>query len=438
MMSLLAAMSLPATMSTGPIISVRGVGKKYVLGGSLRHDTFRDHLTDLTRTVLRRGPARKGRLRTEEFWALKDVSFDVQEGQVLGIIGRNGSGKSTLLKVLSQITEPTTGEIRTRGRIASLLEVGTGFHPELTGRENVFLNGAILGMRQAEIKARFDEIVAFSGVERFLETPVKRYSSGMYVRLAFAVAAHLNPEILIVDEVLAVGDTEFQGKCLGKMGDIAKGGRTVLFVSHNLGVVRSLCPVCLLLEQGEVASTGATDGVVKRYLDKVRPLDSLCHAVQDIERRPRKHESPLARFEKLWILDHRGEPAASFVFGETMRLRLKLRSTSTRALGVEVFVRTAAGDKSGYFASEHFSGVYVGPGPGQTVELVIPSLPFARGKYRLDVGLTVPKVEWLDYVEDVAVIEVIGCDPGNTGFSFDQSLGVGEIHVPHEWCAINT
>ena len=190
---------------------------------------------------------------TEEFWALKDVSFEVKRGEVLGIIGRNGAGKSTLLKVLSRITEPTEGRVTIEGRVASLLEVGTGFHPELTGRENVYLNGAILGMTRAEIKRKFDEIVDFSGVERFLDTPVKRYSSGMYVRLAFAVAAHLEPEILIIDEVLAVGDAEFQKKCLGKMQDVAGHGRTVLFVSHNMGAIERLCDNVVVLSQGRVA-----------------------------------------------------------------------------------------------------------------------------------------------------------------------------------------
>jgi ABC-type polysaccharide/polyol phosphate transport system ATPase subunit len=259
-------------MSSRPIISVRGLGKKYVLGKSLRHDTFRDSLAGLVRGALRRRPLPESRQRAEEFWALKDVSFDVQEGEVLGIIGRNGAGKSTLLKVLSRITEPTTGEIRTRGRVASLLEVGTGFHPELTGRENVFLNGAILGMRQAEIRAKFDEIVAFSGVERFLDTPVKRYSSGMYVRLAFAVAAHLDPEILIVDEVLAVGDMQFQEKCLAKMEDVAKcQGRTVLFVSHNLSAVSRLCQTGLCLAAGRVNAGGTAAAVIDAYHRSVEP-----------------------------------------------------------------------------------------------------------------------------------------------------------------------
>ena len=208
----------------------------------------------------------------EEFWALRDVSFDIRPGEVTGIIGRNGAGKSTLLKILSRITEPTTGEVRLGGRVASLLEVGTGFHPELTGRENVFLNGTILGMSRSEIRRKFDEIVAFAEVEKFLDTPVKRYSSGMYMRLAFAVAAHLEPEILIVDEVLAVGDAEFQKKCLGKMGDVARGGRTVLFVSHNMSAVQALCSKAILLQGGQVERMGATGPIVAEYLARMEPL----------------------------------------------------------------------------------------------------------------------------------------------------------------------
>lgn len=270
-------------MPSRPIISVRGLGKRYVLGETLRHDTFRDHLAGLARGLFRRGQTPNAGPRQEEFWALKDVSFDVQEGEVLGIIGRNGAGKSTLLKVLSRITEPSTGEIRTGGRIASLLEVGTGFHPELTGRENVFLNGAILGMRQAEIRAKFDEIVAFSGVERFLDTPVKRYSSGMYVRLAFAVAAHLNPEILVIDEVLAVGDMQFQEKCMSKMEDVARRqGKTVLFVSHNLSAVSRLCQTGLYLADGVVNARGSAPSVIDAYHRSAEPLAGLASRPQDL------------------------------------------------------------------------------------------------------------------------------------------------------------
>lgn len=237
-----------------PIISVEGLGKSYTIRheGQTNYKSLREEIFKLPKRLLQRNNQNQ-----EEFWALKDVSFDVMPGDRVGIIGRNGAGKSTLLKLLSRITEPTTGRITLRGRIASLLEVGTGFHPELTGRENIFLNGAILGMSRAEVRRKFDEIVDFAGVEKFLDTPVKRYSSGMYVRLAFAVAAHLEPEILIVDEVLAVGDAEFQKKCLGKMEEVGKEGRTVLFVSHNMGAIEQLCKRILILKHGELKTDSA-------------------------------------------------------------------------------------------------------------------------------------------------------------------------------------
>ena len=251
-----------------PIISVDGIGKAYRIGlKEERYRTFRDALVGAVKAPFRR--LQKLRERTtghDIFWALKDVSFEVQQGEVLGIIGRNGAGKSTLLKILTRITDPTEGTARLRGRVASLLEVGTGFHPELTGRENVYLNAAILGMRKAEIARKFDEIVAFAEIDKFLDTPVKHYSSGMYVRLAFAVAAHLEPEVLLVDEVLAVGDAAFQKKCLGKMSDVARAGRTVLFVSHNMGAVAALCTKALHLASGQVKSIGAATQVVTSYL----------------------------------------------------------------------------------------------------------------------------------------------------------------------------
>ena len=257
-----------------PIITVENLGKCYQLGGGTgggrvvgEYRTLRDSLSEGARQLFGRRHS-KGAEAGESFWALRDVSFSVHPGEVVGIIGRNGAGKSTLLKVLSRITEPTEGRVRLRGRVASLLEVGTGFHPELTGRENIYLNGSILGMARAEIRAKFDEIVAFAEVERFLDTPVKRYSSGMYVRLAFAVAAHLEPEILIVDEVLAVGDAEFQKKCLGKMDQVAKSeGRTVLFVSHNMGAITQLCSKAILLHKGRVLDIGDAGRVTGRYFD---------------------------------------------------------------------------------------------------------------------------------------------------------------------------
>ena len=257
-------------MST--VISVEHVSKAYRLGmiggATLKEDFARwwAKLRGQPDPLLKIGQEDHQHRTGEQFWALDDVSFQVEEGEVLGIIGRNGAGKSSLLKILSQVTAPTSGEIKIKGRIASLLEVGTGFHPELTGRENIFLNGAILGMTKAEIRRKFDEIVAFSEIEEFLDTPVKRYSSGMYVRLAFAVAAHLEPEILIVDEVLAVGDSAFQKKCLGKMSEVAHGGRTVLLVSHNMGVVSALCEQIVLLERGHVVRIAGPSVVIPLYL----------------------------------------------------------------------------------------------------------------------------------------------------------------------------
>ena len=252
--------------STSAVISVEGLSKRYRIGHQLAgQETFREMLGRKARGLLGGG---RGELAgaEEDFWALKDVSFEVRQGEALGVIGRNGAGKSTLLKVLSRITPPTEGRVTLRGKVASLLEVGTGFHPELTGRENIFLNGAILGMSRYDIAQRFDEIVDFAEVERFLDTPVKRYSSGMYVRLAFAVASHMEPEILVIDEVLAVGDLVFQKKCLGKMQNVARSGRTVLFVSHNMQTVSGLTDRCLLLENGQVAAQGPTEEVIQRYL----------------------------------------------------------------------------------------------------------------------------------------------------------------------------
>jgi lipopolysaccharide transport system ATP-binding protein len=251
-------------------ISIENLSKRYILGRRRsKDDGLRHRMEDAMRAPLAwlRSGRQRRKLASEEYWALKDVSFEVKQGEVLGIVGRNGAGKSTLLKILSRITEPTSGRISIDGRVASLLEVGTGFHPELTGRENIFLNGAILGMSRVEIRRKFDEIVAFSEVEQFLDTPVKRYSSGMYVRLAFAVAAHLEPEILIVDEVLAVGDAQFQKKCIGKMGEISeKDGRTVLFVSHNMAAISNICTAGILLDHGERIFSGSAEQTVEAYL----------------------------------------------------------------------------------------------------------------------------------------------------------------------------
>jgi lipopolysaccharide transport system ATP-binding protein len=302
-----------------PIIKVEGLGKQYRVGARHNFPTLRDSLANAVRKPLN---MLRSNGNSETFWALRDVEFAVAAGEVIGIIGRNGAGKSTLLKILSRITEPTTGRVELYGRVASLLEVGTGFHPELTGRENVYLNGAILGMHKAEIDRKFDEIVAFAEIERFLDTPVKRYSSGMYVRLAFAVAAHLEPEILVVDEVLAVGDAQFQKKCLGKMNEVAKGGRTVLFVSHNMRAVAQLCGRCIWIDGGQIVSRGPSNEVVVEYLSSAQPqkMDGL------ITKEMHYHEELVELcFTSIDLLDKDSNPTVVTYFGDPLRFRVEFQ-----------------------------------------------------------------------------------------------------------------
>lgn len=304
-------------------IRVEGLGKKYLIGAhEERADTFRDAMVKNAAGLVRNiGLLARGRVSTsgpvEEFWALREIDFEIKQGEAVGVIGRNGAGKSTLLKLLSRITEPTEGRITANGRIASLLEVGTGFHPELTGRENIYLNGAIIGMTRAEIKRKFDEIVDFAGVEKFLDTPVKRYSSGMGVRLGFAVAAHLEPEILIVDEVLAVGDAEFQKKCLGKMNEVAGEGRTVLFVSHSMPAIERLCTKCILLNHGKMVETDSTREVVKTYqkhsLEKVQSTN--------LKNAKRSGQQSL-RFSDIRFLDGSGGLVAGPTTGQPVNVEL--------------------------------------------------------------------------------------------------------------------
>jgi lipopolysaccharide transport system ATP-binding protein len=313
-----------------PVIRIDRLGKKYQLGtgagGAARtYRKFSDALLHAAHAPSRwlRGDSGAAREPQGEFWALQDISMEINRGDVIGIIGRNGAGKSTLLKILSRITEPTTGRIEIEGRLAALLEVGTGFHPELTGRENVFLNGAILGMSRREVRRKFDEIVAFAEVEQFIDTPVKRFSSGMYVRLAFAVAAHLEPEILVVDEVLAVGDLQFQKKCIGKMSEISTAqGRTVLFVSHNLGTIGALCNKAMLLRSGRVAAVGGTSDVVRAYLDGFR--DDTTHSVTFD---PDRAKPAYLRSARVDAIGADGEPG---VFSVSDEIRITVEYTITR------------------------------------------------------------------------------------------------------------
>jgi len=304
-----------------PAIRIDALGKKYrVTQGAPRggYRTLRESLVDVAAAPFRRlRSAREGADQAADFWALQDVSFDVQPGDVVGIIGRNGAGKSTLLKILSRITKPTTGRVEINGRVGSLLEVGTGFHPELTGRENVYLNGSILGMSHREIDRKFDEIVAFAEVDRFLETPVKRYSSGMYVRLAFAVAAHLEPEILIVDEVLAVGDAAFQKKCLGRMKTIGSEGRTVLFVSHNMSAVLGLCRSAMRIDAGRVADIGETNTVVEAF---TRTLGSSSQGFVDLTNHPSRQHGCQPLLKGIQFVDKEGIETSCFACGERVRI----------------------------------------------------------------------------------------------------------------------
>ena len=280
-------------------IRVRGLGKKYTIGGPQeKYLTLRDAIVNSVKAPFKRFHHTPP---SDEFLALKDVSFDVEQGEVIGIIGRNGSGKSTLLKILSRITAPTEGTVELHGRVGSLLEVGTGFHPEMTGRENIFLNGSILGMKKIEIEQKFDEIVRFAEIEKFLDTPVKRYSSGMYVRLAFAVAAHLEPEILVVDEVLAVGDAAFQKKCMGKMGDVAKEGRTVLFVSHNMAAIRRICSRVILVDSGHISKSGNVDTVISHYLQNSSHIASYSDIQQLIDLLP---SDPIFKLKSIKIFQN--------------------------------------------------------------------------------------------------------------------------------------
>ena len=315
------------------IISVENLGKKYAIlhqEERPRYKTLRESLIKSAVGLFRRrDDSRRARAR-EEFWALRDVSFDVERGKVLGIIGRNGAGKSTVLKVLSRITQPSEGRVTLRGRVASLLEVGTGFHPELTGRENIFLNGSILGMTHAEIRSKFDEIVAFAGVEKFLDTPVKRYSSGMYVRLAFAVAAHLEPEILVVDEVLAVGDAEFQKKCMSKMQDVASGtGRTVLFVSHNMIAIQSLCEQAVLLERGHVKSVGPAVSVIASYLSE--SMESNQTAIWDDPESAPGNSTPM-RIRRISVTDGNDSGSTSLSMQTEIRIDTEYTVDATNSL----------------------------------------------------------------------------------------------------------
>jgi len=405
-------------------IRVENLSKQYKIGlAQHRHDTLRDQVVNGLRSLL----LRNGRLSDIIFWALKDISLEIKQGEVVGIIGRNGAGKSTLLRILSRITEPTAGTATIQGRVTSLLEVGTGFHLELTGRENVYLNGAIMGMKKAEIVRKFDQIVAFAEVDGFIDTPVKRYSSGMYVRLAFAVAAHLEPEIMIVDEVLAVGDTAFQRKCLGKMGDVAKEGMTVLFVSHNMAAMQGLCSKCFLLSSGQLVAEGAPKTVVGQYLADVSDGTPAV-----LGQRKDRQGSGKIQFQEVSILDGNGRPIDLALSGQDIEIALSYRSRDGKPISrldahitfytmLGQFMFTCSSESSGHLLD-------VLPADGRLV-CRIPELPLSPGRYVINLFSTVGGVI-ADWVQQASYINVAAGDYFGTGQLRPQQEG---FLVKNKW-----
>jgi lipopolysaccharide transport system ATP-binding protein len=415
---------------SGIAIQATGLGKRYRIGQRSQQRSLREHLTDLLAAPARRLMAsvrsRGSAVEDETVWALRDTSFEVRPGEVLGIIGSNGAGKTTLLKILSRITEPTEGQARLHGRVGSLLEVGTGFHPELTGRENLFLNGAILGMKRSEIARKFDQIVAFADIDRFIDTPVKRYSSGMYVRLAFAVAAHLEPEILLVDEVLAVGDAAFQRKCLGKMGDVARGGRTVLLVSHNMGAIRQLCRRCLWIEKGRIRQDGAAGAVVDAYLAASDASGET--GLATFAASPEKS----SQLRGAQLLNAKGEPCTRFTCDEPVVVELLYE------------VRRALNGLYGCFQVSRDDGTAVmlsyshdlvpnpldGLGEGwHTLRITIPARSLGRGQYRIQFS-TARGVVGDTSVDDAGTIASFALDDVTT---LQGNLRIGYFSTLLDW-----
>jgi lipopolysaccharide transport system ATP-binding protein len=422
-------------------ISIENLSKSYLIGHNAgpveRYTALRDILARNARNLGRKtldmfsGRAIVQGDEVEEFWALRDISFKINRGEIVGIIGRNGAGKSTLLKILSRITEPTTGRIKIAGRVASLLEVGTGFHPELTGRENVFLNGAILGMSRAEIQRKFDEIVAFAEVEKFLDTPVKRYSSGMYVRLAFAVAAHLEPDILIVDEVLAVGDLAFQKKCLGKMQATAGEGRTVLLVSHNMQSIRNLCTRSILLNSGELVCDSGTETTLNRYHEMLgKQKVSSVTAVTDVRNR---RGSGAVRFTDIAVLDSEGNESNSFEMGETVRFKLGYFVFSdVPELSVSIALR---GGISSEIITSVFHVVSVDPlkaGLSSELAIDLPGIYIRPGQYPIYFWLGNSDRQPFDVIDDLTLPLSISLGSDAEDPDISPMSPIGFFSIPSE------
>jgi lipopolysaccharide transport system ATP-binding protein len=389
-----------------PVISVRGLSKRYALGQrGLATTNFRERLGEIARSPLSFFGG--GKEPAEVLWSLKDVSFEVAQGEVVGLVGRNGAGKSTMLKILSRITEPTEGRIELRGKVGSLLEVGTGFHPELSGRENIYLNGAILGMKRTEIARVFDEIVAFSEIEKFIDTPVKFYSSGMYMRLAFSVAAHLETDILLVDEVLAVGDLEFQKKCLGKMQQVTRAGRTVIFVSHNLGAVKSLCSHAVLLEKGRMLMAGEVEPVLERYL---QTNDGMAQTGEIPDDFPRPFGTLEAKFRSVALADVEGNPTGELYFEQSFEVQatFEVLKPLENAI-VEISVMTPDGTQVLYASNVDNGGPGLTCGTGPRTIAVRMDVNLLPRQYSLLLGLhhsDGTTIDWIERALDFTVLNV--------------------------------
>jgi lipopolysaccharide transport system ATP-binding protein len=413
-----------------PIIRVQNLSKEYSIGARrATGDGLRESITGVIRAPLR--AVRNRRAANKKFWALKDVDFEVHAGEILGIIGSNGAGKSTLLKVLSRITQPTTGRVELYGHLGSLLEVGTGFHPELTGRENVYLNGAILGMLRTVIDRKFDEIIAFAGVDKFLDTPVKRYSSGMYVRLAFAVAAHLDPEILLLDEVLSVGDLEFQKKCLGKMQDVAQKGRTVLFVSHNMAAISSLCNRVLVMKSGEVDFDGPVEAGIKNYA-----LNIVQRAQADFPEEL-EHNGPgnFARILRLSVHSQNGQPCDTFSMGQPLIAHLEISCKQPiRNAEIGIVLVNQLGIPLQYFVST-WEGLQGDMDKGvHRFEITVPQLSVYAGSYLLSPWVKREGEDVDDEIEGALTISVLGADVTGHGPYFERYRQSGcETYAPSRW-----
>jgi len=401
------------------VISIENLGKSYMIGHQgeeRRYVAMRDVISDGMRKWWSRlrHPEYYTHENLEEFWALSNLNLEVREGERLGVIGRNGAGKTTLLKLLSRITEPTTGQINIRGRVASLLEVGTGFHPELTGRENIYLNGAILGMSRQEVRRKFDEIVDFSGVEQFLDTPVKRYSSGMHVRLGFSVAAHLEPEILVVDEVLAVGDASFQKKCIGKMNSVAKEGRTVLFVSHQMQAVSNLCNRAILLDRAKVVKEGGTDEVINSYLNE--KATGKVVALKD--RKDRQGNGKL-RLVDTWVEDEKNNRLANVIMGKTVKICVRYEIPDGKAvngLNVAFAVNSLQNIQISDLSNVTTGDDFFAPIPSNgIITCVIKKLPLNIGTYTYNIMIRENNNDILDYIVEAGKFDVTEGDFFGTG-----------------------